>query len=89
MSLLFKNYSRAEVTYLIIFKKTLSPSRETQNTDRNCVNEQKTDTPHTKRKMTIGLHSVKISDTSLFSETPLFYQPVNYAAEQINGLVSI
>ena len=47
-----KNYSLAEVTYLLIgFNKTKSFQWNTKKTDRNHINEQNTRTPHTERKM--------------------------------------
>ena len=48
MSLIFKNHSLAEVIYMLIrFNKATSFLWNAKNTYRNCVNEQKTDTPHT------------------------------------------
>ena len=50
ISFLFKNLSSAEVTYqLIRFNKTKPFLWNTENTDKNHVNEQKTHTYHTKR----------------------------------------
>ena len=70
--MLFKNYSLAEVTYLLIrFNKT-SPSGEIQKkTDRNCANEPKehTHTTYKKREMKlerVSVKKVKIIDTPFF-----------------------
>ena len=55
--LFFKNFSLAEVTYLLIrFSKTKSIPRNTKNTNRNRANKQKTYIPHIERKVTLERH---------------------------------
>ena len=52
MPLLFKNYSIAEVMYLLIrLNKIRSVLCNTKNTDRNGVNEQNTHITHRKKTL--------------------------------------
>ena len=64
MSLLFKNYSLIEVTYLLIrFNKTKLFLCNTKNTDRKGVNKKKhTGTSNTQKITTFETFSMKISD---------------------------
>ena len=62
--LIFQKSLIEEAAYLLIrFNKTKS---FLWNTDRNCVNEQKKHTPHTKREITLEKVSMRISDTPFF-----------------------
>ena len=77
MSLLFKNFSFVEVTYLLIrFKKTMSFLWNTKNTDKNSANERNT---HTKCKEKDNFRKgwlVLVSDTPyFFRTTPYFTNP--------------
>ena len=65
--LIFQKSLIEEAAYLLIrFNKTKSFLWNTSNTDRNCVNEQKKHTPHTKREITLEKVSMRISDTPFF-----------------------
>ena len=62
MPLLFKNYSIAEVMYLLIrLNKIRSVLCNTKNTDRNGVNEQNTHITHRKKNFKKGLLVLVIS----------------------------
>ena len=80
MSLLVKNYSLIEVTFLLIsFNKAKSFLWNTKNTDRNDVNKQNTDTNQTLRKITlerVSLYENKWNPH--FYNRPLFYQPISF-----------
>ena len=49
--MLYKNYSHAEVIILNRFNKTTPFLWNTKNTDKNRVNDQKINTPDTRRKI--------------------------------------
>ena len=76
--LIFQKSLIEEAAYLLIrFNKTKSFLWNTRNTNRNCVNEQKKHTPHTKREITLERVSMRISDTPFFANNspilPSFY----------------
>ena len=75
MSFIFKNHSLAEVIYLLIrFNKAKSLLWNAKNAYRNCVNEQKTETPHT-GKDGIGKGQCGNKRYLLFRTTPYFTNP--------------
>ena len=89
MSLLFKNYSLEEVTYLLIrFNEIKFFPRNTKNTDKNGANKQNTHM-HTKHS---GIYNtgksklvwMKISSNSCFKTSPIFFQHFPFYEKNLN-----
>ena len=82
MSLFFKNYSLVEIMYLLIrFIKIKFFPWNTKNSDRNGINKQNTQAHQTLGKWWLWkrLASMKISDTSYFTNPSLFMGKIQSA----------
>ena len=86
MSLLFKNYSLAEVIYLLIrFSKNKSFLWNPKNADKNGVNEQNRNTTPRAKDNFWKRKLLLVNDTCFFRAIRQFYQPLLYHGKILNS----